>query len=633
MFLSNSTEATTPSLIGHSGWSGALQEINDRAVAILVLLASTLALFFSPATTLHAQSEIDPNLPPELINELNQNQMLSNEIIIENSDVIQALPQKIKSTWQEIIDAEEYADMKTVSDSVDDLAKMMGDSGIVALEDYSNYLIIRGEIEASKGEIEVAKLYLSKALQLSPKSPRILVRSVPLVKATNGRAMDQLKKAASNLWSAPEIVFAIIKSSFYPILWALSFGLYLTVLLFLLSEMPAILRAVAASLPAAMRGFTAPIGVLFILAIPCLTGPIPALMAWSIVVYLFIPKRRWIGWLVGLLLISWGVVIPLRENLNVWLQNTGVQTVLRVISGVSSQLDLGRIKSLADERPDDGAVRYILAQKMRIHGDLEGARNAFSKAEELWPNEGYTRAQLGAISLEQGKIEEAIAYFEEAQSMGLESAEFYFNYSKAKNEKIDIVGSEQMLKQAFAIDRHAAELLVKREESERGLGTARVRVIGDVPLPPWLIFKSAFSATPESKRIAAERAGHLLLASKISPFLVVVCGVVIIALSFMLRPPKQREHGSAFYRGYQKSGALKLVLRIVPGGGWVLGGVPLVAFVAISLSVLMLLPIIGWPPECAALFDIAPELRQLYLVFAAVIVGVCSIMGMFVKER
>ncbi len=81
-------------------------------------------------------------------------------------------------------------------------------------------------------------------------------------------------------------------------------------------------------------------------------------------------------------------------------------------------------------------------------GKLEAAREAFERAQTLFPKHPRVYVNLGNLALEEGRVEEAIALYEEALKLDPELADAHHNLAAAYKKKGDLDRMVRHLKRA-----------------------------------------------------------------------------------------------------------------------------------------------------------------------------------------
>jgi len=447
---------------------------------------------------------------------------------------------------------------------------------------------------------------------LSPYSSRVLVKSLPLVQVTSGtKAMlSQLGKAVKWIWYYPEILVNFLWGLIYPLLWALTLGLYTATSLYLLYNMRDVIASIARHFPTMIRGFVSPVLAVGVLCAPVVFGPIASVAVWGLVIFILLPERRWLGFLAGAVLLLWAGLIPVRENIGLWLADDGVQTMLRVSSGAHSRADREVLEALTNKRENDGVVYYTYGQLLRKYEEYDKSERMFERAEKLLGKQPWTVSQRGTIAFLKGEFERADRLFGKAQKMGYDSPEFLLNYSKIKFELMDTAASRELYKNANRKNSDLAGLLRKREKI---VGIRGNSAIAEMQLPNRVIFQSALipltGVRPITSRITAA------LVKKSTPMQLGLMGLVLIVLFFLLPTNKPRKKIGSYYQQYTPSGVLLFFIHIIPGGSWVVRGRPVWTFIATSVCFLLLMPIVRWPhPDSAFLQALLPGLGSLYVM-------------------
>lgn len=535
------------------------------------------------------------------------------------------LVHQIREVWGDVLQGISERDLKKVHDASSELDTLRVQAGFSDLEDYSLFLSDEGTRRLEMGDIELAAFYAKKALQLSPNSPSVAFRTLPLVHETGVvPLMGQLSFVLSRSWRDPRILLTIVNNLTYLLIWGALFGLYLAFVLHFSYHIKAALTSVARLLPHSVMGLAAPVITFFILAVPCVLGPVWCLGVWSLIVLMLSTQRRWLTFLTGALFVVMAVVIPLREQLGAWLRDEGVQSMLRVSEGAFSDLDRTRLASMVNRRGGDPVAAYVYGQFLRKHEQWDDAERAFLTAEGLLGQQGWTIAQRGLIQFLKGNPEEASHLFEKAEREGLRTPQLLFNYSKIKFELLDTEGSMQLSLDAQRMDPRFMSEMKQREE------VLKRKAVAEISLPPHVVVRESLDLSAPLPSASLDRITHLLKGGSVR--LLLISGVILIALFFVVGEKKRRARFHSYYSRYKPSPFLESFLRFLPGGAWIIVGKPASAAGIMGVFFVMAFPLIGWPYGSDSLLDALPIIKPWYAVGLAIFWLVVCFIG-YAKEN
>lgn len=540
----------------------------------------------------------------------------------------ETLPQSLKNKWIEIYPVlEEGRDISAMSAALAELETLRATLGHTNLTDYSLFLIGKGLYALKQNDFETAAFYCRKALELSPESPQVLLKSLRLCALTRVAPYHrQLLRIFWVILGDPGALLVCIRILIYPILWACTIGLYITLAATFALEIKSILRRVVPIVPTTFPGIVAPLlAGFFILVPPCL-GPLWCVLIWSVTLYLFLPEKKWLGFACGVLLALWGVLIPIRESVNLWLADRGVQALLRSSQGDQYSSGDSGLQALVRERPTDAFVQFTYALTLRKNGDLGKARQMLLNVEELWGHKPWLKAERGIISFLEGKYDEANALFEESQTAGLRGAPFYFNFSKIKFELMDTIGSAEYFERANKIDRALVDRLRKKEDI---LGVKSPYALADMGVPVTLAFYSALSFTSGTRALSDRMAANVL--PGLNPVGMDILAGVLLLWFFLIREKKVLRPVS-YFSHYATPKALRLFASLFPGGAWILNGKVLIGFGVISLLTFLIFPIMRWPFELGMALEAIPGITSIYSYLVLIFGLTVSFIGYILCE-
>ena len=365
-----------------------------------------------------------------------------------------------------------------------------------------------------------------------------------------------------------------------------------------------------------------------LLVVPVFFWPLWCLFAWGLIFTLVVPHRRWLGFIAGSVLLAWGSLVPLRESLAAWVLSDGTLAAFRVYTGSFQPRDADALKASVEQRPDDGFLVYSYGLLLRRLGYLDGADQAFSRAERILGEQPYTFAQRGMVSFLRGDAVQAKQLFEAAESRGLATPEFLFNFSKIYFELADTARSRALSMEAYKANRPLVTELRAREER---LGLLSGKALAEIQLPIQYALTSAFIPL-DGVRSTVDDVGFALMPG-LNPLWILLPGCALVALFLVRGGTEAVRRMTVYYSGYRCPLLVKGFVRIFPGGGFVLGGRPGLAWCLTSFSILLCLPLIGWPADIAALSEAVPLFTPVYGAIAALIVLAVVYCGWFSKEK
>ncbi|MCB0317316.1 MAG: hypothetical protein KDD56_01065 [Bdellovibrionales bacterium] len=535
------------------------------------------------------------------------------------NDSIQKLAdeKELANLWRDLIhslDDRRVNDALTKVEHLDVLKKKLGRD---SLRTQSKYLLSIAAKLKQAGLYDEAGLLAEAAVKLSP-----LLLGVQYDAASFSDNIDffrLLPNLKELLGYDPAGLISIAVSFIYPFLWANTLAILFYFLLYFVVSPETLIKAFDGTflgkIPNIARVFLLAFGLTF----PLFFGPLWTLFVWSLVYLMLSRNRKWAVFISGAVLIAWGSLIPLRENLNLWIEDARMKSAVEVLSGATSESDLNNIQKLLKERPTDGVLYYALGEYFRRKGQLGEALKAFNRAEIVLGNQPYTKAQRGLVELVRGELHASEKFFSEAEAMGLKSAAFYYNTSKLKIMSLDTVGSTAYYTKAKAKNSLVTKVLDQREEVS---GISEKEAIGEINLPFSIILRSA--VTPFAKLSVINESVAQLIMPGISPASMLSIGLILLVSSLVF-------FGKAKRRNLNQD-TTKLVLlfqkivSLIPSGSEIVAGNSGRFFITFAVLIFAIFPLINWPKESLVPFGgVSPGILSFYglvtfaLVFLAVL--------------
>ncbi len=538
---------------------------------------------------------------------------------------------QVQVKWGEVLHAIESDHLGVAADKLNELNSIKLALGYDSMDQHSRVLIGYGIRALNAKDLDKAHFFQRRALLLSPHSPSILIHSLWLARETGMSAViSQLMSAIYYSAYSPRVLLRVAEILTYPALWALTFGLYLVLLFSIaLNVLPAIRMGVR-FVPTAVRGIFGPPLVVMGLCLPAMMGPVWAVAIWGLYLRALAPQKRWAPFLSGVMVLLWGCIIPLKENLTVWLHDRHVTALLAEGSGdflTSLQGDGALLSELATARTSDGVVLYAVGQAQFRKGEYEKAAKTLLRAEGIIGGP-WTKATRGMVAIGNGALEAADKLFSEAEEDGLDTAQFYFNYSKLKFALSDTAKSREYLSRANAVDE---EITRELETLDASLPTGTLRGYASIKLPWWVVSKSAFAVIPGLKNLYDNRAATVM--KGVTPMGMLGVGALLLALSAWVTKGPRRVRGQSYYSGYSVPTLFLTVIRFFPGGSFVLAGRPLLGGLFASLAFLILFPLFGWPSGGYFTDEALDAFSPYYYVAAMLTVVVLIALGHYFNEE
>ncbi len=535
----------------------------------------------------------------------------------------------IEQEWKDIVDAQRSRDLQRIHQSVQELRELAIIEGIWSYDEYSKSLLLYSEEAYASGDMESASFYARKAIELSPLSVPVRFAALgQLHKLGISSFGSELWFIANHVWQFPYTILTIGSSLIYPVLLAFTFSLLLVLLFFLFLNSQPLLRFVAGKLPFALRGITTPVITLAVFIAPLYYGPLWTLVCWALLVWLCIEKSKHIVIASGVCVALWGFLIPIRENVQVWLSDPGVKVMLKVQRGDYVPDGFRVLTHLATRRASDPVVHYVLAMAERRLEKYDDALERLERIEYQLGQDSRVAGQRAMISFLKKDFQGALEYYKEARDAGYESAELLFNYSKAAFEVLDTELSRELSSLARGKNTELVEELTRRESK---IGISAPGTLAELSLPESVFFESAMLPLPAgAERI--KNTARVLLPGVPAPFLSIV-GIVIFVLGLIGRRIQRGRFESHYYENYRRPMLLSLFLLVIPTGPWIQAGRYVRAVCLLAIAFFLVFPLIGWPYDVASLFVTAPWLPTLLLYIALIYVLIIYYLGFFVEEE
>ena len=536
---------------------------------------------------------------------------------------------RMQHKWSEVNAALAKGALAEASDRVRELNQLKIEAGYDSMESYSLSLLRKGYEELQAGRRDNAAFFERKVFELSPHAPRIQLKAAWLSRELGSALVaTRLMSALRALSGSSQVGLMLVKEAPARVLWALSLGLYVLLLVYLLAHMQGLARGLMAHLPVRSRGVSGPILTALAVAAPLYFGPLCAVAVWALLATFVLQERKIFIRIAGLLLLLWGAFLPLRAQLQYMLADDQAQLLLAELSGdfrpeVAQE---NRWREIKKVHLTNGVLSLGLGSALLRRGEYEAARLALNKAEMLVGRSGASRALLGLAAIGVGDMPSAQTLFSEAQALGANSIEFLFDYSKIKFTLLDTVESKRLLQRAIAANLERATELEQRERQVTP-GSLQGYVLVQPPLYElvagvyWAMGAAPLSGTP-GRRDPLGDVSLLLLG-----------GAALLLLSLAPLKGVRRHRGQVYYARFRLPAWLPGLLRWVPGALWLTRGYVTLAFAAASCTALLLLPLTSGADSILYREGLVHFAGFYWAAVALFVLGVISVGYYFTEDR
>lgn len=531
---------------------------------------------------------------------------------------------EVSGLWDQAQRAIQKGDYGVSGEYLDALAERSEEIGYTNLEPFALWLLAEKVRHGSELEPDQVAFFDHHARVLGRNSAKIALR---LFSIEDGQVANSLRELAHALVSDRVFCADLIFGAIYPLLLATTAGLVLAFLGGLVLELGAVVRPITKRLPNGLRTLVGLCLGLAVIVLPLACGPLWALFVWSSYACYVVPRLRWLAFAAAITIGVWAAGIPIKENSAIQLSRPPIRSALRLTNDHAQPGDIETLSINNAWLDTNPVMQYAYGEALKLRGDFEGALAAFRRAETIWranasPGAVYALAQQASMLVLLKKTEEAKKLFAEGESGGLNSPEFYLNYSRAHFDLLDTIQSRRYFERAQKISPEAAIAAKEREEK---YGLASPRSIAEIHLPLSVAFSLLLEPQPEFATRVANR--FVPLMPGVTPL---GAGGLVLLLVFVFILTDGKKEGSPRDLPYAWRGVprvAQVLLRVVPGSAWGAAGRYSTNFFYSALCVLLLLPAIGWPREIAQLGFGFPDMRLVLLGAAIVVLMAFSYLG------
>lgn len=522
-------------------------------------------------------------------------------------------PRSVKNIWKDLrsaVKSKEWDEARALSKKLDTVRV---ESGYDGFHSYSTELIGFAESTLQKGHQDEAFELIRMARTLSPGSPMIILKTLPVVRATRGsqEVLASLRDLFSHLHRSPDILIEFIDIVTYPLLLALGLTVFLAFGISLSRDLVLIVRRVAARLPMLSRGLFAPIIVTLLLIVPFLGGMYVAMLSWSVIAILIVPRYRFFALLTGALFVVWGTIIPIKENLRVWVEAEDIKLMRQVLAGSFEGNAHQSFERLLIHRPDDTLVPYTYGVLLLQGKQYKKAGEMFDRAEgdrSLLP---WIMAQRGNLLMRQRNYKVADQMFDVAEANGLDSPEFFVNRSRVKSQILETIEAREYMSKAAAISPD----IVEESSKEEALRSGDELHIKPLYLPFSRLMKSTLLPSLKTTEPYDSRAQQII--PGVTMIQLCIIGGILFSMGIFIRRQESDHQVRLYYPNYTGPAIWRFLVMIVPGAGWMISRRPILGITGILIFALLCVPLLAAPEDASLVYGLLSDLKIPYLTVLA----------------
>lgn len=550
----------------------------QRSTSIILLFILSACVYFATRTCVYAQDELSR---PSSVK--NNEHVQPAESPPEHGDA-----QEMQRLWEELLKSYALADYAQMSDRISQIIILRDSLGIRDLPRYAEVLIEHGRALLAANQRDEARLFYRWAFKLAGNSPEILWSVLPFASQFGIDSTTRVfKRALEETFFSPFRVLNILHLSIYPLLFSLSVALVISFVLIFCAQIMEIFRVMAWRIKPEKRGWLIPLLFISAVCIPLCFGLLWCLVCWSVVLYVLLPEKRFLSLTVGLVILAWGVLTPLRENIASWIADPQVRRVVLAGEQPLTTNELLPLKAMMSEWQSDVVVQFKFAQLLRRAGEHQQATKLINGLEMSLGEKSWVIAERGVLQFLSGEIGAAEKSVRRAVDLDARSPEAFFNLSKIVFENSETKESRELFGKALKLNKSRVESMRLREDV---LGIHDPRSFADVELPMYEYFSAALVPNARSFDRAHEVIGRWMWG--VDPRLASLVGLIVLMMHLIPRHRSRRINPKGLFDGYGSGVISNLAVRIIPAGYAIVGSKIRSGFFILSAMIFAIVPLI-----------------------------------------
>jgi len=382
----------------------------------------------------------------------------------------------------------EQRDFELARQALERFVALKEELGLENVPLHSLALVRESDRHRARGDAAAAEECLRVALRLSPALPGLHLeqawRAFRDAPWSLGAVIGPLLDGAAAAWRDPFTRNRWLSNG----LLGLLLGLALAVAVFTVAQAARYLRLFLHDFhhlfPAGAARIQTGLLALILLLLPLFlrVGPLPILLGWLAMAWIYQSRRERVVSLLALALLAAAPFGLERSVAGLERPRSELADVLAVERGPAPEASLQRLKMALEARPEDPSLLVTLGGHHKRMGDLPRARELLSRALAARPSSEVVLNNLANVLFLQGEVTAALEHYLRATAQRPDLVAGYFNMSRAYFHTLQLDKGKAARQQAIHLDADLTRSLNQRAET----GAANL-VLADLPVPEaWL---------------------------------------------------------------------------------------------------------------------------------------------------
>lgn len=544
-------------------------------------------------------------------------------------------------SFVEVMKAIETGELAQASESLDSMLQQALDQGYVNLSDFSARLLELAASKVVKGDkSEFIGFIVRQAVAISPFDAQVYLTAAGFYDFIGVElAGSYLLRGLVLLVGSPRLIVGVVLSSIFILLIGLTGSHLFVCIMQVVTHVETLIQRFGEIVSVRYRGLFTPLLFFTLISLPLLGGILACLAVWSLVLNRYVRQCRFMGVVGGLLILIWGMIIPVVQTIGYHLLSEPLRLIELVHHQSYSNLALSTLSDELQQRPNQPMLMFTLGSELLHHdGKLAEGVRLLERGLVLAQATGQEalaaafQNNLAVASYLQGDYERASSFLSEVEKRDYTSVATLYNMAQVQIALLDIEKQRAYYQRAHDRD---ADLITWREQIEK-IGTSPYRKMMFVGAPassfyPWFVKPVVEPSARNQWKLQEDRLYRSLMGAG-SSLTFIALGVVVCLFALSMQGRKTFRGGKDPQRQ-----ELSKVWVFIPGASFIIRGYPVWGVCILGILATSIIAVTGRPVSYVNLALVAwPGNYFSWIIFGLFAIGLVfgtSSMGIYQTRK
>lgn len=526
----------------------------------------------------------------------------------------------------EAINSIELGELAQASERLDLVFQKALDQGYVNLPDFSARLFELAASKVAKGDnSEFIGFIVRQAVTISPFDAQVQLTAAGFYDFIGVElAGSYLLRGLVLLIGSPRLITGVVLSSLFILLIGVTGSHLFVCIVQVVTHVETLIQRFGEIVSVRYRGLFTPFLFLILISLPLMGGLLACLAIWSLVLNRYVKPCRFMGVVGGLLILIWGLIIPVVQTIGYHLLSKPLRLIEIVHQQSYSNIALSVISEELQLRPNQPLLMFTLGSELLHHKEkLSQGVQLLERGLVLAQATGQDslvaafQNNLAVASYLLGDYDRAHSLLSELEKQNYTSVAMFYNMAQVQIALLDIEKQRDYYQRARELD---VELVNWREQLEKA-GNSPYRKMMFVGAPPssfypWFVKPVVEPAARNQWKLQEDRLYRSLMGAG-SNFAFIGLGAVVCLLGLSMQGRKAIRGGrDSSQEEYSK------IWVLIPGATFIVRGYPVCGVCILGILAASIIAVTGRPVSYVNLALVAwPGYYFLWLLFGLFTAG------------